>query len=126
VWSLGIVFYIMLSGSMPFYADTPSEFLVGLYSLLFSAQLLLSHCRFLTMCGCFVVYRWRVQDLILTANVQFPEHEWAHISLEAKDLIVRMLCVEPIGRITVDQGEMSRLLSPALFLQSGLPRSCVR
>ena len=68
VWSVGIVCYILLSGSMPFYADNPTDFL----------------------------------DLILTATLEFPEDEWATISLEAKDLITQMLCVDPQYRIKID------------------------
>ena len=41
-------------------------------------------------------------DLILTATLEFPEDEWATISLEAKDLITQMLCVDPQYRIKID------------------------
>ena len=41
-------------------------------------------------------------DLILTAEVEYPDDEWEHVSEGAKHLISAMLTVDPSQRLTID------------------------
>ena len=41
-------------------------------------------------------------DLILSADVEYPDDEWAHVSDGAKQLISSMLTVAPSERLTID------------------------
>lgn len=65
MWSLGVVLYILLSGTPPFEAD-------GLY------------------------------DQILQGRYEFDAEEWEAVSPEAKDLVRRLMTVEPEKRPTID------------------------
>jgi serine/threonine protein kinase len=68
-WSLGVILYTMLSGSMPFSDDDQSQ----LYA--------------------------RIQKGVFS----FPENLFSRVSKEARDLIARLLTVDPRRRITVHQ-----------------------
>ena len=91
VWSAGIVMYIILSGSMPFYAENPSV----------SRQTLHPRCEY-PLTGLAHACSQDFLDLILTAEVEYPEDEWEHISDGAKHLISAMLTVDPNQRLTID------------------------
>ena len=65
MWSLGVVLYILLSGTPPFEAD-------GLY------------------------------DQILQGRYEFDAEEWEAVSPEAKDLVRRLMTVEPEKRPTIE------------------------
>ena len=65
MWSVGVVVYILLSGTMPFSIKSYKH--------------------------------------VLTGNFQFPDDRWATVSPGAKDLIRRLLTVDPEMRFTADQ-----------------------
>lgn len=92
VWSAGIVMYIILSGSMPFYAENPSVSRAAAPPTLRISPLdWMAH-------ACSQDFL----DLILTAEVEYPEDEWEHISDGAKHLISAMLTVDTNQRLTID------------------------
>eukprot|EP00438_Fugacium_kawagutii_P006570 Skav231723 [mRNA] locus=scaffold2515:160472:160711:- [translate_table: standard] len=66
MWSLGVVLYIMLSGTPPFEAD-------GLY------------------------------EQILEGRYEFDAEEWEAVSLEAKDLVRRLMTVDLTKRPTIGE-----------------------
>lgn len=66
MWSLGVVLYILLSGTPPFEAD-------GLY------------------------------DQILGGHYEFDAEEWETVSSEAKDLVRRLMTVDPKKRPTIQE-----------------------
>jgi len=66
MWSLGVVLYILLSGTPPFEAD-------GLY------------------------------DQILGGHYEFDAEEWETVSSEAKDLVRRLMTVDPKTRPTIQE-----------------------
>ncbi|KAF6035518.1 PHKG1 [Bugula neritina] len=69
MWSCGVVFYTLISGSAPFY-----------------------HRK--------TVYMLRD---IMNGKYSFPSSEWQNISTSCKQLISRMLCVDPARRITAKE-----------------------
>jgi len=60
---------------------------------------------YIMLCGFppFDQTRGKLWDLIKTANYTFPDQYWKHISPYAKDLIGRLLTVDPEKRYTVEQ-----------------------
>lgn len=73
MWSLGVILYIMLCGYPPFYSEIPNQPITQ-----------------------------RMKRRIMSADFDFPEKEWKNISSLVKDLIRKLLCVEPSERITID------------------------
>ncbi len=74
MWSIGVILYIMLCGYPPFYSEIPNQPITQ-----------------------------RMKKRIMSGDFDFPENEWSRTSDGAKDLIRKLLCVEPSERITVDQ-----------------------
>lgn len=69
VWSAGVILYILLSGTPPFWGKTKS----------------------------------RIFDAVRAAELTFPSDLWDDVSPSAKDLISKMLCVDPSKRLTAAQ-----------------------
>ncbi|XP_072163676.1 MAP kinase-activated protein kinase 5-like [Diadema setosum] len=74
MWSMGVIIYIMLCGYPPFYPDTPSRQL--------SKDMRLK---------------------IMAGQYEFPSEEWALISDEAKDVVKRLLRVDPAERLNIEE-----------------------
>lgn len=74
IWSLGVILYIMLCGYPPFYSEVPHQPLSV-----------------------------RMKQKIMSADFNFPSNDWRHITEDAKNLIRRMLCVEPSERLSIDE-----------------------
>lgn len=74
LWSLGVILYIMLCGYPPFYSEVPSQ--------LFSRSMELK---------------------ILRGEYDFPDREWSRVSSEAKTIVSRLLHVDPVERLTVEE-----------------------
>ncbi|KAI0240481.1 MAP kinase-activated protein kinase 5 [Lamellibrachia satsuma] len=96
MWSLGVLIYIMLTGYPPFYSDTPTK----------------------------VISRG-MKKKIMAGNYEFVDEDWAHISDSAKDLVARLLLVDPEARLTILQvldhpwlreAPNTQLLSPAIMM----------
>ncbi|XP_060888546.1 peripheral plasma membrane protein CASK-like isoform X13 [Labrus bergylta] len=73
VWGCGVILFILLSGCLPFY---------GTKERLFEA---------------IIKGKYKARQCIVTMNPR----QWAHISESAKDLVRRMLMLDPAERITV-------------------------
>merc|ERR1711944_58449 len=84
LWSLGVIAYILLCGYAPFQADCGAD------------------------CG------WergesctKCQELLFSnikqCNVIFPNQQWAGISCQAKDLIMRLLVKDSVARLTAEE-----------------------
>ncbi|ESO84643.1 hypothetical protein LOTGIDRAFT_168501 [Lottia gigantea] len=74
MWSIGVILYIMLCGYPPFYSQTSSRSLSP-----------------------------KMRKKILSGVYEFPEKDWNHISDSAKDIIRRLLHVDPACRMTIDE-----------------------
>lgn len=66
MWSLGVLLFVVLSGSLPFNAELLSQQIMG-------------------------------------AELNFQSPVWKGISAEAKDLITKLVVVDPSKRLTIDQ-----------------------
>ena len=70
IWSLGVLFYVMLCGYPPFVSEKDEEDL---------------------------------NDIIVKGDFQFPESEWKGVSEAAKDLIRKMIVLDPSKRLSAKQ-----------------------
>ena len=73
MWSFGVIIYIMLCGYPPFYSEIRGQPLSN-----------------------------RMKRKIMAGEYTFPEETWKHISSDAKDMIQKMLKVEPSERMTIE------------------------
>ncbi|XP_063719769.1 MAP kinase-activated protein kinase 2-like isoform X1 [Symsagittifera roscoffensis] len=71
-WSLGVIIYILLCGYPPFYSRRGMAMSPGM------------------------------RDHIVKGDFQFPPREWTRVSKEAKELVQRLLVVDPKKRATID------------------------
>jgi calcium-dependent protein kinase len=69
VWSAGVILYILLSGTPPFWGKTKSK--------IFTA--------------------------VRNADLRFSSDPWDRLSASARDLVTRMLCVDPSRRLTATE-----------------------
>lgn len=74
MWSLGVIIYILLCGYPPFYSEHPS-----------SRRTIDKTMR----------------RKIMNASYTFPSEEWLRVSDSAKDIVKRLLCVDPFERMQV-------------------------
>ncbi|XP_064612765.1 MAP kinase-activated protein kinase 5-like isoform X2 [Liolophura sinensis] len=73
MWSLGVILYIMLCGYPPFYSETPSRQITDV-----------------------------MKKKIISGEYEFSEDDWLSISPEAKDVVRRLLHVDPSMRLNID------------------------
>ena len=45
----------------------------------------------------------RIFEAVRAADLRFPSNLWDHVSSSAKDLITRMLCIDPSKRLTAKE-----------------------
>jgi len=74
IWSVGVICYILLSGSPPFYTEDPHAAISP-----------------------------GMKRRIHSADYSFPANQWGHISQPAKDLIKGCLQANPQDRLTIDE-----------------------
>ena len=72
IWSMGVIMYILLCGYPPFFSTHGGAISAGM------------------------------KTKIKAGEYQFPKAEWKNVSQEAKDIIQRMLTVDPADRVTID------------------------
>ncbi|XP_071789627.1 MAP kinase-activated protein kinase 5-like [Asterias amurensis] len=108
IWSLGVIIYIMLCGYPPFYPETPNRKISR------------------EMC-----------HRIMAGQYEFPSEEWSQISDQAKDVVSRLLQVDPMERMTVSElmdhpwlqenrSSNIELSSPAIMLDKNLMEEALR
>ncbi|XP_066909577.1 MAP kinase-activated protein kinase 2 [Halyomorpha halys] len=73
IWSLGVIMYILLCGYPPFFSNHGQAISPGM------------------------------KKRIRTGQFDFPKPEWNNVSKEAKDLIRKMLCVDPASRLNINE-----------------------
>ena len=71
MWSLGVIIYIILCGYPPFYPEMDDQEITS-----------------------------EMVEKIKFGHYSFPEYDWKDISMDAKDLISKLLVVEPNKRLT--------------------------
>ncbi|XP_014223797.2 MAP kinase-activated protein kinase 2 isoform X1 [Trichogramma pretiosum] len=72
IWSMGVIMYILLCGFPPFYSN---------HGLVISPGM---------------------KKRIRLGQYEFPDPEWTNVSVDARELISKMLCVDPLERIAID------------------------
>eukprot|EP00794_Sanderia_malayensis_P014197 gene14197-15678_t len=74
MWSLGVIIYIMLCGYPPFYSENPRKQLSQ-----------------------------GMRRRIMAGQYDFPPHEWSRVSDSAKDVVQRLLNVNPEVRMSIQE-----------------------
>ena len=74
MWSFGVIIYIMLCGYPPFYSEIQGQPLSS-----------------------------RMKRKIMAGEYTFPKETWKNISSDAKDMIQKMLVVEPSDRMSIEE-----------------------
>ncbi|XP_018666684.2 MAP kinase-activated protein kinase 5 [Ciona intestinalis] len=75
MWSLGVIIYILLCGYPPFYSEHPSSRRAIDRSM---------------------------RRKIMNGTYNFPEREWERVSEPAKDIVRKLLCVDPHERMNIE------------------------
>jgi serine/threonine protein kinase len=87
MWALGVITYILLCGFPPFFSDSADK----------TDMDQLENAPF------WIFFNNESPDIfeaITTANYEFPDQFWAHISAEAKDFVSKLLVVDPTNRMS--------------------------
>lgn len=92
MWSVGVILYIMLCGYPPFYSDVPNQ-----------------------------PISQTMRSRIMKGDFDFPVNEWKSVSDAAKDLVRKLLCVDPQQRISIDDLVQHPWLSSSSVPNSDLP-----
>ncbi|XP_013401601.1 MAP kinase-activated protein kinase 5 isoform X2 [Lingula anatina] len=97
MWSIGVIVYIMLCGYPPFYSETPSRQMTN-----------------------------NMKKKIMAGEYTFPTEDWKNISVEAKDVVRRLLDVDPTKRMNIVElqhhvwlqyeAPETMLMSPAILM----------
>uniref|UniRef100_H2Y940 Protein kinase domain-containing protein n=1 Tax=Ciona savignyi TaxID=51511 RepID=H2Y940_CIOSA len=75
MWSLGVIIYILMCGYPPFYSEHPT------------------HRRAIDR---------SMRRKIMNGTYNFPEREWERVSEPAKDVVKKLLCVDPHERLNIE------------------------
>ena len=75
MWSLGVIIYILMCGYPPFYSEHPTSRRAIDRSM---------------------------RRKIMSGTYQLNEREWERVSPQAKDVVKKLLCVDPAERLTID------------------------
>ncbi|XP_073999301.1 MAP kinase-activated protein kinase 2 [Rhodnius prolixus] len=81
IWSLGVIMYILLCGFPPFFSNHGQAISPGM------------------------------KKRIRTGQYDFPSPEWDNVSLEARNLIQGMLCVDPSSRLDINNVMSNRWIA---------------
>ncbi|KAK2974824.1 hypothetical protein RJ640_005608 [Escallonia rubra] len=105
IWSAGVILYILLSGVPPFWAgkDKNSFALVVYYFVLMSSYYLPLWMRNKIYYYSAAETEKGIFDAILQGELDFESQPWPSISSSAKDLVRKMLTLNPKTRITSAQ-----------------------
>lgn len=76
MWSMGVIIYILMCGYPPFYSEHPT-----------SRRAIDKSMR----------------RKIMNGTYQLNEREWERVSMQAKDVVRKLLCVDPHERMTIDE-----------------------
>ncbi|CAK8678117.1 unnamed protein product [Clavelina lepadiformis] len=76
MWSLGVIIYILLCGYPPFYSEHPTSRRAIDRSM---------------------------RRKIMSGTYQFADREWGRVSNRAKDVVKKLLCVDPHERMTIEE-----------------------